>query len=335
MMTADKGSSHSMPEAPDHGSDAARPDVSILIVAYNSADLISRCIASITQACTRYACEVLLVDNGDGTTEALVAAAFPNVRVVESRGNIGFAAGNNLLAGHARAPKLLLANPDLEMRPGAIDALLDAAQRYPDAAAWGGVTLNRQGEPDWGNNVEVPTLRELASRAMGRSLVATVDPERFAHDHRADVLMGGFVMIARQPWDEVGGFDERYFLYCEEVDLFFRLSQKGHHFWRIAEARAFHDVGHGTNMSSGRVLFLMAGTMQFARIHWTPFEQFRAFVYLWLAAVIRYVLGLAAGSFKPALQGHRTAYKAIALSPSLWRYGYEPERGLLSRLNKK
>lgn len=314
---------------------SARPDVSILVVAYQSAEVIGACLGSIAAACARYSHEVLLVDNGDGSTAALVAEAFPEVQIVPGRGNIGFAAGNNLLAQSACAPFLLLANPDLEMRAGAIDALLDAAARYPQAAAWGGVTLDRSGRPDIGNSVHVPSLKEMVSRLMGRSITRVDGDAEFTQDERVAALSGGFVMVSRAAWDKAGGLDESYFLYCEEVDLFYRLGRMGYDFWRIGAARAFHDAGHGHDFSPMRLLYRAAGTMQFMRLHRSPGEQLLGFALIWLGAFQRYLGGLVLGGWKPRLRKVGQGYRQVTLYPQDWRHGYDPARGLLARLKQR
>lgn len=314
---------------------ATTPDVSILIVAYNSQAIIAACLGSIPAACTRHTYEVLLIDNGDGASEALVSAKFPAAKIVRSRGNVGFAAGNNLLAAQARAPLFLLANPDLELTPGAIDALLDAARRYPAAAAWGGVTLDRTGHPDIGNSVHIPSLHEMASRLIGRSVSRLNRGDALLQDQRVEALSGGFVMFSRAAWDAAGGLDDRYFLYCEEVDLFYRLSAMGCEFWRIGSARAFHDAGHGNNFSQMRLLYRAAGIMQFAKLHWSYPNQMLGFILLWLSALQRYIFGEIFSFWNPHLRQISYGYRRMAFSPREWRHGYHPTKGLLAKLNQR
>ena len=310
----------------------APPVLSILVVAYNSQAIIGDCLASIPAACTRYAYEVLLIDNGDGATADLVAAQFPQVRIVPSQGNVGFAAGNNLLAAQAKGQFLLLLNPDVVLLPVAIDLLLDATQTYPGAAAWGGVTLDREGRPDLGNTVHVPSLREMASRTLGRSIAARRQTIGFDEDTRVDVLSGSFVMFARTAWDEVGGLDDRYFLYCEEVDLFYRLAQRGYGFWRVGAARGYHYIGHGEALSAKRMLYRAAGNMQFARLHWPKGKQHFAVLLTWLGAWQRLIVGRLIGRWVPRLGQVGECHRDIALHPSQWRHGYDPQRGLLAHL---
>lgn len=307
------------------------PDVSILIVAYQSADVISAGLVAIASACTRYHYEVLLVDNGDGSTASLVGDKFPDVRIIPGQGNIGFAAGNNLLARSTNAPLLLLANPDLAMCPGAIDALIDAARRYPDAAAWGGVTLNRAGQPDIGNSVQIPSLREMAGRLFGRSHARLSDNELLFNDSKVAALSGAFVMFSRAIWDQAGGLDERYFLYCEEVDLFYRLSKTGCEFWRISSARAFHNIGHGNDLAAMRLLYRSAGMMQFARLHWPFPRQVTAFALIWLGAFVRYIIGKIAGNWDPHWRNISDGYRRVVFDPMDWYFGYDPDTGLIPK----
>lgn len=309
--------------------------VSILIVAFNSADLISACLDSIPNACTQHRYEILLVDNGDGATEEVVRSRYGDVRVVESRGNIGFAAGNNWLARHARSDRFLLLNPDMEIEPGSVDALIEGANTHPGAAAWGGVTVDAQGNPDSGNAIAMPSLAEFASAALGRSIVGNSRFLGVDEDAQVDVLIGGFVMFDRSAWETVGGFDERYFLYCEEVDLYFRLKQRGYGFWRIARARGHHAIAHGQGLSPMRMLYRAAGSAEFIRQHWSKPSGLLARFLIWLGAFERVVAGRVFGRWRPRLAAMADGYRDVALKPHLWLHGYDPARGLLSRLPVK
>jgi N-acetylglucosaminyl-diphospho-decaprenol L-rhamnosyltransferase len=310
-------------------------DVSILVVAYNSASLIEACISSIAPACTRHRYEILLIDNGDGSTEALVQERFAHVKIVPSRGNIGFAAGNNALADQAHGAYILLLNPDMKLFPGAIDALFEGVSAHPQAVAWGGVTVDAQGRPDTGNSIPKPSLAEFASSALGRSLQQNLRPERLESDAEVKLLMGGFVMFTRAAWEAAQGLDERYFLYCEEVDLFHRLAGMGHSFWRIAAARGYHEAGHGDGSSPTRLLYHAAGTAEFTHRHWSRPAAMIGSVLFWIAAVERYLAGRLLSRWIPRLKSLEKAYRLVACYPGLWRHGYHKQRGLMAQLKKR
>lgn len=310
------------------------PDISVLIVGYNSAELISACIDSIETAARRHTCEILLTDNGDGSTEAVVAGKFPNVRIIPTQGNIGFAAGNNLLADSANAPLLLLLNPDMIALPGSIDALVEASRNYPEAVAWGGVTVDEAGKPDTGNAIAMPSLGEFLSVALGRSRIGSGPVAGLDRDACVDVLVGGFVMFSRKAWDEVGGLDERYFLYCEEVDLFYRLQLRGYEAWRISSAMGAHKAAHGNTLSPMRLLYRAAGTMEFVRAHWNFAWQITAGALVWIAAVERLIAGRLFGHWRPHLRQLGHGYRLVALRPDYWIFGYDRRRGLMAKLER-
>ncbi|TRD12757.1 glycosyltransferase family 2 protein [Erythrobacter insulae] len=313
-------------------SSVLEPCISILIVGYNSNAFIGDCLDSIAHACADISHEILLIDNGDGSTEELVREKFPDVSIVQSRGNIGFGPANNLLASKARGAKYLLVNPDMVLPSGSIEALLQGSRDHPDAAAWGGVTTNAQGQPDSGNAIAMPSILEFFSVALGRSLVGIRPIKGAQSDAPVSILSGAYVMFDKAAWDVAGGFDERYFLYCEEVDLFFRLAQRGYTFWRIASARGHHKAGHGDDVGAMRLLYRAAGTMEFTRTHWSRPGWYLAAFLTWIAAIERYLAGRLFGGFSPRLKAMSDGYRLVALKPDLWRYGYDQERGLLSKI---
>lgn len=307
---------------------SAPPDLSILLVAFNSGDCIGQCLSAIEQGCNRYSYEILLVDNGAGETEELVRRSFPSTRIIPSRGNIGFAAANNLLAQSASAPFLLLLNPDVFVEEGSIDRLVDGARRHPKAAAWGGVTVDIAGNPDTGNAIPVPSLSEFASAAFGRSRAASQRDAISDGDTEVQVTSGGYVLIERTAFEAVGGFDDSFFLYCEEVDLFLRLAQRCKTIHKIGDARAHHAIAHGGNLSPRRTLYRAAGTMHFVRKHWHPSRQMAAAFLIWLGAAVRLIAGGLLGLFIKRYADIAKGYQAVALKPWLWVRGYEDGRGM-------
>jgi len=324
-----------MIEPVSHAPGSAAPTVSVLVVAFNSRALIGRCLKHIFDAAPGTAIEVLFVDNGTDGTQELVAEEFPDVRIVQSSGNVGFAAANNALAQHAQGEFLLLVNPDLFLRPRAIDILVAGARRHPDAVAWGGITIFADGNPDTGNAIAIPSLKEFASMALGRSLAGQVNAADFQRDAPVNVLCGGLVMVSREAWNRIGGMDETFFLYCEEVDFFVRLREQGYSLYRIAEARGEHLIAHGGNLSPRRLMFKTAGTMQFLQKHWPAPKRTLGGVLLWLAAFERFLAGKMVGRWKPRFAQIGEAYSDVALKPHLWWHGYDRDKGYKAWLDRK
>lgn len=299
------------------------PLISVLIVTYNSCEHIGLCLRSLFAAAEGFAVEVLLLDNGEDGTGAFVARTFPEVTVIPSRGNIGFGAGNNELARHASAPHLLLLNPDMAISPDAIGHLLELACAQPDAAAWGGVTLSEDGSADVANHLRFPRLRELFVRLAFQGDRAAA-PERAigAEDSPVELVTGGFVLISRKVWQELDGFDERFFLYCEESDLFLRARKAGRTVWRTPRATAIHYTGSGNSLAAPRLLYQASGLAQFMHKHWPRSKAWAGVLLFWLIALERYLLGCLAGRFWHSAQRIGTAYRLVALHPRQWMRGY-------------
>ena len=227
-------------------------DLSILIVTYNSRRLIDPLLTHLQQELAHLDAEVVLVDNAsyDGTAQQ-VRAAHPWVRVIDSTTNLGFAAGNNLAARHARGRHLLLLNPDALPAPGALRRSITLMDQHPQAGLGGGELRGTDGSRQPSARM-FPTLRDefftlagLAarhptSRLFGRLDRRWADPEQAA---LVDWIPGAFVFIPAAVWARLGGFDERFFMYYEEVDLCRRLQAAGLqvHYW--PELKATHIGG--------------------------------------------------------------------------------------------
>lgn len=215
-------------------------DLSILIVTYNSAPLIGRLLdhlqAEFEHETGHLRAEVIVVDNAsrDGTAQ-LVRREHPSVRVVASAVNLGFAAGNNLAARHAKGRHLLLLNPDALPEPGALRRGVQLMDDNPRVGLGGGELLGTDGSRQPSARMfptlrdEVFTLSGLAARHPASRLFARMDrrwadPDR---DAEVDWIPGAFVFIPSVLFARIGGFDERFFMYYEEVDLCRRLRELG------------------------------------------------------------------------------------------------------------
>lgn len=214
----------------------ASPRVSVLIVSWRACEHLARCLRAL--ASTPH--EIIVVDNAsaDGTVE-LVQRDFPDVRLLASPRNLGFAGGVNQARRAAAAPFLLLLNPDAEATPGAIDRLAGVLDATPGVAAVAGRLVNADGSPQAGFNVRrLPTLASLtcdllfvdhlwpANPITARYYARDLDP-----DSPADVEQpaAACLMVRAALFDELGGMDERFHpAWFEDVDLCRRILDAGH-----------------------------------------------------------------------------------------------------------
>jgi GT2 family glycosyltransferase len=254
----------------------------ILIVSYNTSDLTSACLLSVGSR------PVIVVDNAstDGSADA-VAAEFPGVRLIRSERNLGFAAANNLAARHATGEYLLLLNPDTVVLEGAIDRLLEFAAAHPGAGIWGGRTLFHESQAGaarggrlnpascWGR----PTLWSLICTATGLSSLfrgsALFNPESYGGWERdsireVDIVSGCFLLIRRELWDRLGGFDPEFFMYGEDADLCLRARKLGARPMITPEATIIHYGGASERVRADKMVRLLDAKVRLIRRHWLP-----------------------------------------------------------------
>jgi GT2 family glycosyltransferase len=226
-------------------------DCSIIIVNWNVRDLLRRCLASLPGAAgpdVRY--EVIVVDNAshDGSV-AMVQAEFPAVRLLANPTNRGFSGGNNDGIRLAQGRTLLLLNPDTEMQPGSLAALLATLDAAPQVGMVGPRLLNPDGSVQPSRR-RFPTLAtawlestplqpHLPNHPLLRRYYVADQPDDQAQD--VDWITGACMLVRRDVIRQVGGFDEGYFMYSEELDVCRRIKAAG---WRIVYQPAAVVVHH-------------------------------------------------------------------------------------------
>ena len=231
----------------------ARPDLSVVLVGYNSAPFIGDCIRSVEETVT-CSHEILVVDNAslDGTADA-VRRAWPGVLVMCNDENLGFSRASNRGMRAARGRHLLLLNGDATVRPGALDALVEHLDRDPNAGAVAPRLLNPDGT-DQGTARSVPTP---AAAILGRRspLTRLFPGNRWSRrylegrDRRGpepfgvDWVSGACLMVPQRVADEVGLLDEGFFMYWEDADWCRRIRGAGYTVACVPAAEVVHAEG--------------------------------------------------------------------------------------------
>lgn len=235
-------------------------DLSILIVNWNTVDLLSACLASLPAACGTLDYEVLVVDNNscDGSADR-VRRDFPDCRLIESGGNLGFSKANNIALAQARGQRLLMLNPDTVCPEASLQRLCLALDAHPKAAAVGPTLLDEQNLPtaSYGN---FPNLwRHLASIIdpadvwIGRpwrnhGLGSIPKPGQPAS--KVDYVKGACLLMNRAAFQEIGPLDEQFFMYFEETDWCYRARQAGWEIWLHPEIAISHLEGQAAGKVS-------------------------------------------------------------------------------------
>jgi GT2 family glycosyltransferase len=253
-----------------------RSRVACVVVTHDALPWIERCLASVAGT------ETVVVDNGssDGTPD-VVREGFPAVRVVEAE-NRGLAAGWNRGIAETNAEHVLVLNADAWLVEDALARLVEAADRHPRAAAVGPRLLNPDGTLQrsvrgyptvWRLATEYLYLRKLApgSRALNAFYGAGFD---HASERDVEWVMGACFLLRRSAYDAVGPFDERYFLFSEEVDWMRRAADAGWDVVFTPAARCVHVGGaaHGGRMFRENV----RGHLRYLSLHGRPGEAEKA-----------------------------------------------------------
>lgn len=233
--------------------------VSAVVVNYNTRQHLLACVRSLRE---EGVADVVVADNAsvDGSAEA-VTAADPDVTVVRTGANLGYGAGANRGSAVVGAELLLVSNADVTLEPGAVKSLVAAIDVDPRRAVVGPRIEDPAG-------IVYPSPRRFPSvaDAMGHGFVGLVAPgNRFSRRYRmldwerataaeADWVSGSCFVVRRRAWEELGGFDESYFMFAEDVDLCWRAWKAG---WKVAfepGARVVHVRGASTELAPYRMI---------------------------------------------------------------------------------
>lgn len=231
---------HRRPVESHQAAASPQPDVSIIIVSYNVVRHLTACLRSLHAACANLLVEIIVIDNGshDGSARA-VASDFPQVRLVASPENLGFARATNLGLALARGRYVLLLNPDTVVPPGAVRSLVSMADETPEAGlvapelldpVTGVAQSSFRRFPSWRSafldyTPVKPLLRLLPER-----------PFKVVNDEptTAGWLSGACLLVRQQVLDAVGPLDPGYFMFCEDVEYCRRVIRAG---WKLLYTR--------------------------------------------------------------------------------------------------
>lgn len=270
--------------------------LSIIIVSWNTCELLQECLGAIYLHPPEAAFEVWVIDNAstDGSPD-MVRERYPQVRLIANRENPGFARANNQGIHSSRGEYVLLLNPDTYVKPGALDTMVRFLEERPAAAGVGAKLLN----PDRTLQISCyprPTLFREFWRMFHLDAIkpyAVYPMERWdSYEPReVDVLMGACLLLRRNVLEQVGLMDEDYFIYSEEVDLCTRVTKAGWKLYWQPRAEVVHHGGQSTQqVAESMFLQLYQGKILYFRKHhgWPAVQVYK--LILFLAALGRLLL---------------------------------------------
>ena len=267
----------------DASAGPAAPEVTVIVVSYQTRDLTLACLRSLAEQSADASIETIVVDNAsaDGSADA-IARGHSEARLIRLDKNIGFAAANNLAAEQARGEFLLLLNPDTVVLDRAVQRLLAFARRTPEAGIWGGRTLFADGSLNPTSCWMRQTPWSLVCRGFGLSGAfprsSLFNPEAMGAwprdtEREVDVITGCFLLIKREMWNALGGFDPAFFMYGEEADLCLRARSMRARPRFTPSATITHYGGASESVRADKLVRLLRAKAQLIRRHWSPLTR--------------------------------------------------------------
>lgn len=225
------------------------PELSVIVVAADSGASLRECVRSVLALSMPL--ELLLIDNGssDGMPQAVDRAwsTDPRLRPIYNYANLGFGPAVNRAAAQARGSLLLILNPDCVLEPVGVQRLLDIVANEPHVGLLGAVMCSADGVPDPASLRRDPLLwRALNTLCGGRARGINVPGPLPDHVVDAEAVSGALMLLPRAVFERLGGFDEAYFLHCEDLDLCRRVRDAGYRVLLAGDVR----VAHGRGSSS-------------------------------------------------------------------------------------
>jgi GT2 family glycosyltransferase len=231
-------------------------DLSVIIVNWNTRDLLCQCLDSLTRKVVGIEMEILVVDNGssDGSVPA-VRKRFPGVRLIENRVNMGFARANNQAISLSSGDYLLLLNPDTQVKDEAIERMLSFMNAHAKAGLAGAQLVNADGS----KQNSFANFPSLATELLNKSLLRWLFSEKFPGKEtdylgpvEVDSVIGACMMVRRRAVEQVGFLDEKFFLFLEETDWCYRMKKADWKIYHIPRAEILHFQGKSAEAEKGK-----------------------------------------------------------------------------------
>jgi len=234
-------------------------DLSVIIINYNVKEFVQNLLYSIEKAKQNLSLEIFVVDNAsdDGSVE-IIREKFPYVNLIANRTNIGFGAANNLAMSKASGRHFLLINPDTIVKEDTLVKMTEFLNTNESAGIAGCKVLNPDGSLQlpcrrsfpgpWTSFTKVTGLSSLfpKSRLFARYNLTYLDENK---TYEVDAVSGSFMVMKKETYDKIGGFDEQFFMYGEDIDLCYRCQKAGYKVFYVHETEIIHYKGESTKRS--------------------------------------------------------------------------------------
>ena len=313
--------------------------LSIVIVNYNVKYFLEQCLYAATKAASQVSSEIIVVDNDsvDGSCQ-MVAEKFPEITMIANKENVGFSKANNQAIRIARGEYILLLNPDTVVEEDSFLKITAFMDITPDAGGLGVKMIDGKGHflPESKRGLPTPEVAFWKmfgfsrlfprSKRFGRYHLGYLDNDQV---HQVDVLAGAFMLLRRETLDKVGLLDEDYFMYGEDIDLSYRITQGGYKNYYFPQTTIIHYKGESTKKGSINYVKVFYNAMIiFAEKHFSKGNARQSAILINLAIYFRALLSLIGRFLKAFMLPLADAlfiYFGFAVLLPIWEsYKFEP-----------
>jgi len=221
--------------------------LSVVILNYNVQFFLEQCIRSVQTAIRNIDAEIIVIDNHSPDDScAMVRSVFPEITLIENKENVGFSKANNQAVAVAKGEYVCILNPDTAVSEEIFSECLKYASTIPNMGALGTYLLDGTGNflPESKRNVPTPKASLLKLLGFVKSYYAHKVPNEATGE--VAVLVGAFMFLKTEIYNEVGGFDEDYFMYGEDIDLSYKITQAGYENHYLGTSKVLHYKGEST-----------------------------------------------------------------------------------------
>lgn len=271
---------------------------SVIIVTYNSAEFIEKCIKSIELE-NHTDVELILLDNSStDSTVQIIEEKFSSIRLVKNKHNVGFAAAVNQAVVQSKSDYLLILNPDTILETKFINKLHKFIEEKPDLSIIGFVLIGVNGEHQptcW----KTPSLKTLFFEMfLPYKLSLKLVTEKYNSLSEVDSVSGACMLVKRNVFEKLSGFDERFFMYLEDLDFCLRARKEGYKVFTNPEIKAVHHIAKSSWQDMQSFFFnLYTSKIYFFRKHYRRTYSFLAYILIISGLKLRVVAYFTAGVF--------------------------------------
>lgn len=253
--------------------------LSVIIVNYNVKAFLEQALLSAQKAAQKVPTEIFVVDNDsvDGSVE-MVREKFPDVKLIANKKNVGFSAANNQAILESKGDYVLLLNPDTVVEESTFEKVVAFMDAHPDAGGLGVRMIDGKGKflPESKRGLPTPAVAFYKmcglSKLFPKSKVFGRYHLKYLSEHETnevDVLAGAFMLVRKETLDKIGLLDETFFMYGEDIDLSYRITQAGYKNYYFADTTIIHYKGESTKKTSVNYVFVFYRAMViFAQKHY-------------------------------------------------------------------